>query len=200
MGRKKTHSREELLARSMEIFRDHGFAGTSVDMLVAQIGVSRYSLYAEFGNMQGIFEAALDLYNNSIIELRFGPLEQPEAGLKEIRDLLDFYGAAGAGPAVGRGCLLCNTAIEFGPQDPTGNAPVQRYFKRLSGAFTNALENARQQGDLPDQLAVGKEADLLTSVILGLFVLIRAKAPPSTIEHAASLAKNRLEEWTADTP
>ncbi|MFY0693062.1 MAG: TetR/AcrR family transcriptional regulator [Paracoccaceae bacterium] len=193
MGRKKTHSKHELLAKAMDVFREHGFAGTSAEMLVEKIGVSRYSLYSDFGNMQGLFEAALERYNDEIIDLRFGPLERPEAGLDEVLTLLDFYGSAGTGPASGRGCLLCNTAVEFGPNDSTGSGAVQRYFQRLSGAFRNALGNAQEAGRLSADVDTTREADLLTSVVLGLFVMIRAKAPTSTIEHAAESAKERLE-------
>ncbi len=193
MGRKKTHSKDELLLKAMEIFREHGFAGTSADMLVERIGVSRYSLYSDFGNMQGLFEAALERYNDDVIDRRFGPLERPTAGLAEVYELLDFYGSAGDGPAAGRGCMLCNTAVEFGPEDPTGSAAIQRYFERLSGAFRNALGNAQKQGHLAGALDTRKEADLLTSVVLGLFVMIRAKAPKTTIKFAADAAKGRLE-------
>ncbi len=192
MGRRKTHSREELLVKAMQIFREHGFAGTSAEMLVDQIGVSRYSLYAEFGNMQGLFNAVLARYNDEIIDARFGPLERPDAGLPEIMALLDFYGAAGTSPAMGRGCLLCNTAVEFGPADPTDSGAVQRYLDRLSSAFRNALDNARKRGHLPDFVDTRKEADLLTSVALGLFVLIRANAPSEIIENAAKAAKERV--------
>ena len=197
MGRKKTHSKDELLAKAMEIFREHGFAGTTADMLVERIGVSRYSLYSDFGNMQGLFEAALERYNDEIIDRRFGPLERPNAGLDEIRQLLDFYGAAGDGPASGQGCLLCNTAVEFGPNDPTGSAAIRRYFERLTGAFHNALSNAQKRRHLASNLDTAKEADLLTSVVLGLFVMIRAKAPSPTIERAAATAKERVEAIAA---
>ena len=197
MGRKKTHSRDEILAAAMEVFRDHGFAGTSAEMLVEKIGVSRYSLYSDFGNLQGLFEAALERYNEEIIDLRFGPLEQPEASLTEILNLLDFYGSAGQGPAAGRGCLLCNTAVEFGPADPTGSGAIERYFQRLAGAFENALSNARERGQIPKSIDTQREASFLTSVVLGLFVLIRAKASSDVIEQAAREAKKNVEAMAA---
>ena len=59
MGRKKSYDREELVAKAMEIFRDHGFASTSTQMLVEGLGVNRYSLYAEFGSKQALFDEAV---------------------------------------------------------------------------------------------------------------------------------------------
>jgi AcrR family transcriptional regulator len=34
MGRKKKYDRDTLIEQAMELFRDHGFAGTSTQMLV----------------------------------------------------------------------------------------------------------------------------------------------------------------------
>ena len=72
---------------------------------VEGLGVNRFSLFAEFGNKQALFDAALERYNRDVIERRFGPLEAPTAGIEEVRALLAFYGSAGRGPASGRGCL-----------------------------------------------------------------------------------------------
>ena len=177
----------------MEIFRDEGFNGTSTQMLVDGLGVNRFSLYAEFGSKQGLFEAALERYDEEVIERSFGPLETPRAGINEIRALLVFYASASKGPVMGRGCLLCNTAVEFGPVDPGGAGFVQRYFKRLSSAFYSALENARRNGELLNSVDPRGQADFFTAAVLGLFVMIRAKAPPILIENAAKVAVEHLE-------
>ena len=177
----------------MEIFRDHGFAGTSSKMLVDGLGVNRFSLYAEFENKQKLFEAALERYNETVIERNFGPLEAPGAGIEEIRSLLKFFGSASKGPTSGRGCLLCNTAVEFGSVDPCGSKFVRRYFERLSKAFYKALNNAQRKSYLLDSVAVREEADFFTASTLGLFVMIRAKAPTAIIKNAAKMAIEHLE-------
>ena len=193
MGRKKNYDRDILIEKAMEIFRDHGFAGTSSQMLVDGLGVNRFSLYAEFENKQKLFEAALERYNETVIERNFGPLEAPGAGVEEIRSLLKFFASASKGPTSGRGCLLCNTAVEFGSVDPSGVKFVRRYFERLSKAFYKALNNAQRKGYLLDSVAVREEADFFTASTLGLFVMIRAKAPTAIIKNAAKMAIEHLE-------
>ena len=193
MGRKKNYDRDILIEKAMEIFRDHGFAGTSSQMLVDGLGVNRFSLYAEFENKKKLFEAALERYNETVIERNFGPLEAPGAGVEEIRSLLKFFASASKGPTSGRGCLLCNTAVEFGSVDPSGVKFVRRYFERLSKAFYKALNNAQRKGYLLDSVAVREEADFFTASTLGLFVMIRAKAPTAIIENAAKMAIEHLE-------
>ena len=197
MGRKKSYDRDELVGKAMEIFRDHGFAGTSAETLVEGLGVNRYSLYAEFGSKRGLFEAALERYDDEVLGRNFGPLEAPGAGIDEIRALLEFFGAADQSPALGRGCFLCNTAVELGPEDPSGAGFVQRYFERISKAFYAALDNARSRGELRRSVDPRDEASFFTSSVLGLFVMLRAKAPPSVIESAARVAIAHLESLLA---
>lgn len=194
MGRKKNYDRDELLEKAMEIFRDHGFAGTSTQMLVDGLGVNRFSLYKEFANKQALFEKTLERYNSVVVERNFGPLEAKDARMEEIRLLLDFFASASRGAASGRGCLLCNTAVEFGPTDPGGSQFVLRYFTRITKAFYNALTNANNKGELRDSVSLKEEADFFTATTLGLFVMIRAKAPPKVIENAAKMAIAHLEE------
>jgi TetR/AcrR family transcriptional repressor of nem operon len=193
VGRKKKYDRDILVVQAMELFRDHGFAGTSTQMLVEELKVNRFSLYAEFGNKQALFDAALERYDKQVVERNFGPLETPTAGVAEIRALLAFYASANNVPAWGRGCLLCNTAVEFGPEDPSGAEFVQRYFKRLSNAFYKALNNAHSKGELLKDVAIKEEAAYFTASTLGLFVLLRAKASPEIIENAAGMAIEHLE-------
>ena len=200
MGRKKSYDRDDLIGKAMEIFRGHGFAGTSAEMLVQGLGVNRYSLYAEFGSKQGLFDAALSRYDGVVVERSFGPLEAPGAGIDEIRALLEFYGTAGEGPASGRGCLLCNTAVELGPEDPSGAGFVQRYFERLSEAFFAALNNAHRRRELRLSVEPRTEAGFLTASVLGMFVMLRAKAPSTVIQSAARVAIEHVESLRAGIP
>lgn len=197
MGRKKSYDRDELVAKAVELFRDHGFAGTSTHMLVEDLGINRFSLYAEFGSKQALFEAALQRYDTDVLDRNFGPLEEPAAGIAQVRALLEFYGLAVKGPTFGRGCLLCNTAVELGPNDPSDTKYVKRYFERLSEAFYTALNNAHAQGELRRSVDPRKEASFFTASVLGMFVMLRAKAPPAVIEDAAQVAIEHLETLSA---
>jgi TetR/AcrR family transcriptional repressor of nem operon len=198
MGRKKSYDREVLVEKAMAVFREHGFAGTSADMLVERLGVNRYSIYAEFGSKQGLYDASLAKYNQENLGRNFGPLESEGAGIEEIRTLFEFFGAAESSPGLGRGCLFCNTAVEFGPHDPSGAGFVQQYFERISGAFRTALGNAKAEGRIDRLVVIDREASFFTSAVLGMFVMLRAKAPTAIFEGAAQAAISHLESLRAD--
>lgn len=96
-----------------------------------------------------------------------GPLEVPGAGIAEIRTLLEFYTFESETPGWGRGRLLCDTAIEFGPNDPSGAGIVERYFERLANAFYSALDNAHRKGQVRASVNPRREAESLTALTLG---------------------------------
>lgn len=197
MGRQKNYDRSDLIQRATALFREHGYAETSTAMLTEALGVNKKSLYAEFGLKKALFEACLEHYNDTNVERNFSPLEQPEAGLDEVIALFTFFGRAASGPAAGLGCLLCNTAVEFGRDDPSGHRFVERYFKRISSALTHALRNAERDGRLYDGVDVKAEAQTLTASVLGLFVMLRAGAKPSLIKGAAQATVRQIEQLVA---
>mgnify|MGYP003582704232 FL=1 len=50
---------DELCVKALAGFLDHGFDGMSLDLLVAETGVSRATIYRQFGNKDGLFRYVL---------------------------------------------------------------------------------------------------------------------------------------------
>ncbi|MBA2662265.1 MAG: TetR/AcrR family transcriptional regulator [Bradymonadaceae bacterium] len=197
MGRKKSYEPEDLVESAMALFHAHGFAGTSTQMLVEQLGVNRNSMYAEFGSKQALFDAALRRYEQQFMNDVFGPLEAPDADLDSIAALFERFGKDAAGPASGLGCLLCNTAVELAGDDSSGEHFVQRYFGRVQAAFENALANARRAGELQVGVVAADEARFLTATALGIFVMVRARTAPIVVQGAGRVAKRHLDTLRA---
>ncbi len=185
MGRAKQYDRTELLDRAVELFRRQGFNGTSTAELVAELGVNRKSMYAEFGSKQQLFEAVLERYNSKHLSRVLAPIEAPDAGMETIREAFAGYATASEGWFRGRGCLMCNTAVERGALDPGSGRYVAAYLERLTGAFRHALGNAQRSGDLDATADLDELAAFLTTALIGVAASIRAEAPPEQL-HASS--------------
>ncbi len=195
MGRPKEFDRDQVLAKATDLFWRFGFSKTSTQQLVEHLGINRKSIYAEFGCKQGLFEATLERYNKVIVDRNFGPLESSSGGLSEIEEIFRLFARESRGRGSGLGCLLCNTAVEQAPDDsPTGRL-VDRYIRRVTCAFRNALENAQGCGEIDVTVNTLAQARFFTSAVLGMSVLARAKATPAmidgtvqvTLDHLASL-------------
>jgi AcrR family transcriptional regulator len=82
-------TRDHLVAVATGLFAQHGYDATSIEMVLAEAGVSRGSLYHHFPNKQALFEAALDS-----VEVRIGN-----------ETLQASVGAPNAAEALRAGCL-----------------------------------------------------------------------------------------------
>lgn len=198
MGRAKEYDRIELVDRAVELFRREGFNGTSTAELVAELGVNRKSMYAEFGSKQGLFEAALERYSHHHLSDVLAPIEAPDAGVAAIVQAFAGYASASAGWARGRGCLMCNTAVERAALDPAAGRYVAAYLERLTRAFHHALSNARVHGELDPDVDIDGLAAFFTTTLVGVAACIRAEAPPEQVQAACRLATSMLEAQQPD--
>lgn len=60
MGRPREFDEDSALAAAAEVFRQQGYAATSIDHLVRATGIHRGSLYGTFGSKHGLFMRVLE--------------------------------------------------------------------------------------------------------------------------------------------
>ncbi len=58
-SQRQVEKREGILAAATEMFLEEGYAGVSVDGIIARIGGSKRTLYAYFGDKDGLFAAII---------------------------------------------------------------------------------------------------------------------------------------------
>jgi hypothetical protein len=114
--------------------------------------------------------------------------------------VLKGLASSARGEDAGVGCLLCNTAIERAPHDPTSRAHVLGYVERIEAAFANALSNAFNGGSLQDRVDLQTEARFFASHLLGQLTLIRANVAPDVVESAAMVALQHLKSLRRAQP
>jgi TetR/AcrR family transcriptional regulator, transcriptional repressor for nem operon len=193
MGRHKTYDRDDVTRKAMHLFWTRGFHATSTQDLSEQMEINRYSLFAEFGSKQGLFEASLEMYERDIVTSHFAVLETKDAGLAEIQAVISAFGAAAGQPGSERGCMLCNVAAERAPFDRASERIVAGYVDRIRRAIVNALDNARQRGEVDPDVAIEDQARLLTSTLLGFWLLMRAGVEAELLHGAARACRVQLE-------
>lgn len=192
MGAGKQYEREDLLDRAIELFRRQGYTATSTADLVAELGVNRKSMYAEFGSKQGLFEAALERYSRVHLSGVLASIEAPGASIAAIRTAFNGYASAIEGRYRGLGCLMCNTAIERAALDGASGAYVAAYLERLTRAFRRALETGARGGEIEEAADLDDLAAFLTTTLIGLAACIRANAPAAQVYAACRVALSRI--------
>ena len=189
----KQYDRTALLDLAMDLFHRQGFHGTSTAELVDELGVNRKSMYAEFGSKQGLFDAALDHYNATSLTAVLAATEATDAGPDAIRSTFAGFATASEDWAQGRGCLLCNTAIERAVLDPASGNRVDAYFERLTAAFRSALETGQRVGEISTTADIDDLAAYFTMALLGIATMAKGRAHPELIHAACRVALATLD-------
>lgn len=189
----KSYDRDELLDRAIELFRRQGYSATTTAELVAELGVNRKSMYAEFGSKQGLFEAALERYSEQNLTRVLAPIEDPNADAASIRKAFTGYASASEGRFSGLGCLMANTAVERAALDPGSAQFVDAYLDRLNAGFRRALANAQASGQIAGGVDLDELAAFFAMAVVGISALIRAKAPPTQVLAAGKAATRLLD-------
>ena len=182
----KQYDRTALLELAMDLFHRQGFHATSTAELVDELGVNRKSMYAEFGSKQGLFDAALDHYNATSLSAVLAATEAADAGVDAIRSTFEGFASASEDWAQGRGCLLCNTAVERAVLDSASGERVDAYFGRLTTAFRSALDTGQQNGEIGATADIDDLAAFFTMALVGIATLAKGRADPDQI-HACLL-------------
>ncbi|WP_329201376.1 MULTISPECIES: TetR/AcrR family transcriptional regulator [unclassified Streptomyces] len=174
MGRKQVWDQEEVLASAMGLFRRRGYLGASLRDLEEATGMHPGSLYRAFHSKERLFSAALDAYNELVVDSRvrvhLRETQDPVAG---IRAFFTSAFDANPGPEPDPGCLLTNTAVESFTV-PQATAGVRRGLETIESGFADALTRARAQQLLPSDIDVEMSATQLLTLYQGLLVLVRS--------------------------
>ena len=62
MPRVKLFDEKEVLTKAMDLFWKQGYAATSIQDLVAYLGINRASMYDTFGGKEALFSMAFEQY------------------------------------------------------------------------------------------------------------------------------------------
>jgi TetR/AcrR family transcriptional repressor of nem operon len=193
VARQKEFDRSVALDRAMAVFWTKGFEATSIEDLVARMGIQRGSLYGTFGSKRALFLAALDRYQRGVAKELFDALEQPGSGTEAIRRffLLKIAGSLERGRPLG--CLLTNSAVELARRDPGASAKVAASLAGLEDAFHRALVRAETAGEIERGRDLRALARFLTSSAQGLSVMARAAPDRSLLEDVVKVVLAAVE-------
>ncbi len=170
-GRPRGFDADEALRAARDLFWRNGFEQTSLDDLIAGMGIGRSSFYACFGSKHETLIRALALYARDSLasfEVAIRSGTRPEAQIRAaLMELVDVDGGR-------RGCFLANCLSEFGALDPQVDRIVQQQLADLGTALRLPLDALR----VPEP---GRTAQLLLALALGAIALRKAGTPPEAL-------------------
>jgi TetR/AcrR family transcriptional regulator, copper-responsive repressor len=174
-GRPRAYQPEVALGKALDLFRQGGFAATSLDDLSAATGMNRPSLYGAFGDKRELYIKSYQRYRDDA-RAALTDIFRDEMPIRQRLQriygvALDIYLSGEAGP---RGCFTVMTAASEAVADPDIRVMVLEGFSELDKAFAACFRLAKQRGELPASADPIVLAQLASATIHT--VAIRARA------------------------
>lgn len=186
MPRTAALNADEITAAAMRHFWQNGYHATSMDALVAAIGVSRHAIYTGIGGKNELYRRGFAAYQSAVVTPAFAAVERDDAGLAEIAQYFETQIAlAEVAGLPGPGCLVANAMTETAPHDPAIAKEVGAHNDRLRKGFANALSG--EQAALTNE-EVNALADFLVITAQGLWSMSRAVTSAAPLRaHVANI-------------
>lgn len=190
-GRPRGFCIDTALDRAMTVFWRKGYEGASLADLTEAMEINPPSLYAAFGNKEGLFRAVLERYDERRKDLMDKVLAAPDA--KTVARLYLEGVAEFTADTEGRnppGCLLVQSGLSCSDQEIPDALAQHRAEKEK--ALRQRFERDRKDGGLPKTANPTALASYLMAVANGMCVQASAGASSKELHDVVELA---LAAW-----
>ena len=191
IGRPRAFDMDQALDRALEVFWRKGYEGATLCDLTAAMGINPPSLYAAFGNKEGLFRKALDRYFALRTAFWEEALNAPTA--RAVAETL-LLGTAKflCDPRHPKGCLAVHGALACDEETDCIRKELETRRAASQSAIRERLKRAKREGDLPADADPAALARYLATVIEGMAVQAAGGASRKELEAVADTA---LRAW-----
>jgi AcrR family transcriptional regulator len=190
-GRPRTFCKEEALDRAMTVFWRQGYEGASLANLTEAMGINSPSLYACFGNKEGLFKAVLERYDqrrNTFMTAVTAASTAAAVAEAFLMGVAEF--AANTGGKNPPGCLMLQGGLSCG--DTTIPDMLTKHRAEKEAMLRARFELARKCGDLSKDSDPAALARYLAVMANGIAVQAAAGATAKQLREVAAIA---LANW-----
>jgi AcrR family transcriptional regulator len=197
-GRPRQFDRDQALEVAMQLFRHHGYEGTSVSFLGEKMGINTPSLYAAFGSKDELYHEAVNLYVTKfsvplVSELINSPCAYGGmfAFLKQCAHLFSGEGTAN------RGCMIASGDLVHAPSQADRAHEMSLKRGLAEEAILSRLERAQQESKIPADADIKALAGYFAIVVQGLSVRAHDGASEQDMLRVIDVA---MQAWPHDAP
>ena len=192
MARTKEFDRDLAVDAAIGVFAEHGYEGTSTDMLLQAMKIGRQSMYDTFGDKRALFLTALGRYNTASVGELLGSLANASGALAAIEHALVRFAhrPGGHGKTF---CLGVLSICELGRTDADVAALNDAAGHTMRVALERVIADGKKAGTIGKDVEPGAAADLIGVVLAGMKVSARNGASVASLGKIARAAVRALQ-------
>jgi TetR/AcrR family transcriptional regulator, transcriptional repressor for nem operon len=195
--RKGALTRQRILERAAPVFNQRGYAGTSLNELVAATGLEKGGIYNHFASKDELALAAFD-HAVEYVSDRNVSAQQGHSGLDRLVALIEAFAIWVDDTTLPGGCPLMNTAIDADDTHPElarRAKDAMESWHRLIGAIVG---DAKRRGEIGAGVEPSTLASVVTGGLEGALMLTRITGDPAHVERMVAHLVSYVDALRSD--
>ncbi|WP_238650268.1 TetR/AcrR family transcriptional regulator [Paenibacillus piscarius] len=191
MARSKEFDIDDVLLKAMTIFWQQGYEKTSMQDLVAGMGIHKRSMYDTFGDKHTLYIKALERFasiQSSRLEARVEGVDSAAAAIRLL-----FEATIHRNDAEPKGCMLVNTAVELSGYDPEAAARANEAFEDTEALIERLVRHGQASGEISSRHTARALAASLHNALIGLRVMVKTVKDKDKLEMIMNTTLEMLE-------
>ena len=188
-GRPRGFDRDVALARAIQVFWEKGYEAASMQDLLTAMEISSPSLYAAFGDKEGLFLEAVQRYHANVREECAGC--DAATAREQIEGLLTELATLFTDRSHPPGCLAVMALVTAPPTERCQRLIAEQ---RAEGKarLRSRIERGMKEGDLPRDTDAAMLAEFYGAVIGGMALQAREGATRKTL---LAMVQTAMRAW-----
>jgi TetR/AcrR family transcriptional regulator, copper-responsive repressor len=185
-GRPKTFARDRAIDVAMDAYWREGTEDVPLNEVCRRADVSKPGMYREFGGEDGLMDAALERYAETVLAPFFEQIARDRPFAEVLETLIEFV--TKPDPTRPAGCLLAKMRVLSAHLGPITRARVDALGVDARVHYADWVERAYRRGEIAPGVPTDVAAAFIDTQLTLLLVQMAAGAEPDLLRAQARLA------------
>jgi len=185
-------TRQKIIEQAAPLFNRLGYAGCSMQDIMAATGLEKGGLYRHFSSKEELAEEAFCYSLARVTEARWGGIDQVEGSVEKLRFLIRrFVDIHSIFPG---GCPVMNTAIDADDGIPALRKLVQKAVQEWKAKICRIVKAGIERGEIRGDVDPRGIANIMIAALEGALMISRLEGNRTAIHDAETMLDKVLVE------
>jgi len=185
-------TRQKIIEQAAPLFNRLGYAGCSMQDIMAATGLEKGGLYRHFSSKEELAEEAFCYSLARVTEARWGGIDQVEGSVEKLRFLIvRFVDIHSIFPG---GCPVMNTAIDADDGNPALRKLVQKAVQEWKAKIGRIVKAGIERGEIRGDVDPRGIANIMIAALEGALMISRLEGNRTAIHDAETMLDKVLVE------
>jgi TetR/AcrR family transcriptional regulator, transcriptional repressor for nem operon len=183
-------TRQKIIEQAAPLFNQLGYAGCSMQDIMAATGLEKGGLYRHFSSKEELAEEAFRYSWAKVLDMRWEGIDNVEGAVDKLRFLVHRFVEIRS--IIPGGCPVLNTAIDADDGNPALRKLVQKAVQEWKTRIALIVSTGIKQGEIRADVEPLSIANIVIATLEGALMITRLEGNRTAIHDAEATLEKTL--------